>query len=81
VLDDGTDAGGSDVVHLRTQVLAGIRPWRDTFVMAGVAYPRESVAAAVGRAGLGEGAVAVEHGVDPNKAREDGIDLIRRVGR
>ena len=75
-----TGRRGNDTVDLRAQVLAAIRPWRDTFVMAGVAFPRESVAAAVERSRL-SGEVAVDHGVDPTGARNEGVELIRAVGR
>lgn len=80
--DVAGDAGGrsGDAIDLRAQVLAAIRPWQDTFVMAGVAFPREAVASAVDRSRL-SGEVAVDHGVDPTEARNEGVELIRAVGR
>jgi hypothetical protein len=83
VLVDGEEQRGrhtGGAIDLRAQVLAAIRPWRDTFVMAGVAFPRESVAAAVERSRL-SGEIAVDHGVDPTEARNEGVELIRAVGR
>jgi hypothetical protein len=77
VLDDADTASAID---LRAQVVAAIRPWRDTFVMAGVAFPRESVASAVDRSRY-SGDVAVDHGVNPHEARNEGVELIRAVGR
>jgi hypothetical protein len=74
------DADTASAIDLRAQVLAAIRPWQDTFVMAGVAFPRESVASAVDRSRL-SGEVAVDHGVDPTEARNEGVELIRAVGR
>lgn len=74
------DADTASAIDLRAQVVAAIRPWRDTFVMAGVAFPRESVASAVDRSRL-SGEVAVDHGVDPTEARNEGVELIRAVGR
>lgn len=78
VLVDADTASGID---LRAQVLAAIRPWQDTFVMAGVAFPRESVASAVDRSRFAGSDVAVDHGVDPTEARDEGVELIRAVGR
>jgi hypothetical protein len=83
VLADAGAAGGrhsADAIDLRAQVLAAIRPWRDTFVMAGVAFPRESVASAVSRS-RHSGEASVEHGVNPHEARTEGVELIRAVGR
>jgi hypothetical protein len=74
------DADGAGAIDLRAQVVAAIRPWRATFVMAGVAFPRESVAAAVERS-RHSGEVAVDHGVNPHEARTEGVELIRAVGR
>jgi hypothetical protein len=74
------EVGAGSAIDLRAQVLAAIRPWQDTFVMAGVAYPRESVASAVARSRV-SGEVAVEHGVNPQEARNEGVELIRAVGR
>jgi hypothetical protein len=74
------DADTASAIDLRAQVVAAIRPWRDTFVMAGVAFPRESVASAVDRSRY-SGDVAVDHGVNPHEARNEGVELIRAVGR
>ena len=74
------DADTASAIDLRAQVLAAIRPWQDTFVMAGVAYPCESVASAVERSRL-SGEIAVDHGVNPHEARSEGVELIRAVGR
>lgn len=75
------DADTASAIDLRAQVLAAIRPWQDTFVMAGVAFPRESVASAVDLSRFAGSDVAVDHGVDPTEARDEGVELIRAVGR
>ncbi|WP_435064775.1 hypothetical protein [Halobaculum sp. EA56] len=75
VIEEAT--GGT--VEVPVTVLAAVRPWRDTFLMAGAAFPTGSLSAAVDAAV--EADVTTTRSFDPDPdARAEAVSLVRSLG-